>query len=78
MERKKDQTNRSRVQAVIAELRIVECALVGEFSVEHLIAAEGWNDRFDCLKWAVESQATVKEMIVWHRAQNGLDLFADE
>lgn len=78
MERKKNQTNRSRVQAAIAELRIVEGALAGEFTVAHLEAAESWNDRFACLKWAVECQATVAEMKVWHRAQNGLDLFVDE
>ena len=73
-----DQTNRTRVQAAIADLKIVESALAGEFTVEHLIVAEPWDDRFECLKWAVESQATVAEMISWHRAQNGLDLFPAE
>lgn len=52
--------------------------LVGEFTVEHLKAAECWDDRFECLKWAVENRATVAEMKVWHRAQNGLDLFAED
>ena len=78
MIRKPDQTNLTRVQAAIAELQIVAGALAGEFSVKHLIVAEPWDDRFECLKWAVESQATVAEMICWHRAQNGLDLFPAE
>lgn len=52
--------------------------LVGEFTVEHLVAAENWNDRFECLKWAVENIATVAEMKAWHRAQNGLDLFPED
>jgi hypothetical protein len=48
-----------------------------EFSIEHLQAAEGWDDRLACLTWALEANATVKEMQVWHRARNGLDLFAE-
>ncbi len=62
----------------IAEINIVIGQLVGEFTVEHLKVAENWNDRFECLKWAVESGATVAEMKAWHRAQNGLDLFPED
>jgi len=78
MRLKPDPTNLSRVLAAIAELRIVESALAGEFTVAHLEAAESWNDRFQCLKWAVESQATVAEMKSWHRANNGLVLFTED
>lgn len=78
MRAKPNTNNLSRVRAAIEELRIVEGALAGEFSVAHLEAAESWNDRFECLKWAVESQATVAEMKSWHRAQNVIDLFMKE
>lgn len=78
MRLKPDTTNLSRVKQIINDLRIIEGALAGEFSVEHLKATEQWHDRFECLKWAIESQATVNEMIIWHRAQNRLDLFSKE
>lgn len=78
MIRKPDETNLNRIQVAIEQLQVVARDLVNEFTVEHLKAAESWNDRFECLKWAVESRATVNEMICWHRAQNGLDLFPPE
>lgn len=75
---KHDPTNTSRLNAAIAEIKLVLSDLTGEFTVEHLKAAENWDDRFECLKWAIESRATVAEMKFWHRAQNGLDLFPDK
>lgn len=65
----------TRIQNAISILEQVAGSLAGQFSVEHLEAAEPWHDRFDCLKWAIENEATVSEMVCWHRAQNGLDLF---
>lgn len=78
MNLKPNPTTLSLVKEVIEALRNIEGSLAGEFTVDHLAAAESWDDRFQCLKWAIESQATVAEMIVWHRAKNGLDLFAEE
>lgn len=58
------------------QLNLLRSDLVGDFTIEHLRAAEGWEDRLECLIWAIEARATVKEMVLWHRAKNGLDLFA--
>lgn len=78
-ERKPDKTNTTWLNEAKRAIEIVIGDLVGEFTVAHLAAAEKWDDRYECLKWAVESRATVAEMKAWHRAQNGLDLFpADE
>ena len=78
MIRKPDSTNTTRLQSAIDNIQHVLRDFVGDFTVEHLKAAEGWDDRFECLKWAVECRATVAEMRAWHRAQNGLDLFSDD
>lgn len=78
MKLKPDYTNSSKLREAASLISSVIYSLQGEFTVEHLKAAEKWNDRFECLKWAVEAQATVAEMKAWHRAQNGLDLFAEE
>lgn len=43
----------------------------------HFRAAVPWGiESFDFLKWAAESEATVKEMRCFRAAQNGEDLFA--
>jgi hypothetical protein len=39
--------------------------------------ALNWDDAFDCLQWAQDSDATVSEMRAWRRAQRGEDLFAE-
>ena len=77
MQLKADWTRGKAIAECLEQMQLLASDMVGEFTVEHLEAAEGWNDRLDCLRWAVEARATVKEMIMWHRAQNGLDLFAE-
>lgn len=71
-------TRASVIDECIRQLGLLKDDAAGEFTVKHLEAAEGWSDRFECLKWAVESRATVAEMTAWHRVQNGLDLFSGE
>lgn len=67
-----------RLHEAVSLLQNVIGDLAGEFTVEHLLAAEHWHDRLQCLKWAVESRATVAEMKAWRRAQNGWDLFSTD
>jgi hypothetical protein len=40
------------------------------FTIEHLIVSKEWPDRMDCLYFAIESGATVQEMIRWREAKN--------
>lgn len=59
-----------------SQLNLLRADLVGDLSIEHIRAAAGWDDWQECLIWAIEARATVKEMVLWHMAKNGLDLFA--
>jgi hypothetical protein len=77
MKRKIDSTATTRLQLAVTEINIVLGELAGQFTVQHLEAAEEWIDRLECLKWAVEANATVQEMKVWRRAKNGFDLFSE-
>lgn len=72
-----NQTSIDRLKTAVTEINNVLSDLVGEFTVAHLEAAEKWEDRLECLTWAVESRATVAEMKAWRRSKNGWDLFSD-
>ena len=70
-------TATTRLKSAVEEIQTVLIELAGEFTVAHLEAAEHWDDRLECLRWAVEAKATVAEMKAWRRAKNGFDLFSD-
>jgi hypothetical protein len=59
-----------------SQLNLLRADLVGDFSIEHIRAAAGWEDWQECLVWAIEARATVKEMVLWHNAKNGEGIFA--
>jgi hypothetical protein len=77
MKLKPDDTATTRLQSAVNEINIVIGELAGEFTVAHLEAAENWDDRLECLRWAVEAKATLNEMKAWRRAKNGFDLFSE-
>lgn len=43
----------------------------------HFRAAISWDDAEACLQWAVDNEATYKEMAAWRRMQHGEDLTVD-
>lgn len=62
--------------------KITQCRLVWErfgerqddfkhITWSHFREAVPWDDAEDCLKWAEEQQATVRQMIVWRKAKRG-------
>jgi len=44
----------------------------------HFAEALSWDDADECLKWASECQATVREMRAWRKMKNGDDLNDDD
>lgn len=51
--------------------------LRSELTWSHFRAAVSWPDAIECLRWAFEADANVREMTAWRRAKNG-QFFADE
>lgn len=43
----------------------------GTVTAEHIEAAKDWPEAIECLRWACEAGATVKEMAAWRRAAFG-------
>lgn len=41
-----------------------------KLTTDHIDTAKSWPDWWDCLKWAIEAEASPMEMTLWRSAKN--------
>ena len=56
----------------------VSHSLEYRFGQAHLTAAKDWPDWFEYLTWAVQSNATAAEMVLFRKADKGEDLLSGD